>query len=62
MNMLHILLKLILFYFLFRFLLKAIFFFMRFFWRPSNQHGKDYQENARKRYKNVVDAEFEETE
>ena len=56
------LLRLILLYFVFRFLLKAIFSFIRFFWGPSNQHGKDYQKTARKTYKDVVDAEFEEIE
>ena len=70
MNILRILLRLLLLYFLFRFLLKAIFSFIRFFWRPPNKYeketviNKDHQKTGKKTfdYKDIVDAEFEEIE
>ena len=68
--MLRILLRLLLLYFLFRFLLWIIFSFIRFFWRSPNKYEKesvikkDYRKAGKKtsNYKNVVDAEFKEIE
>ncbi len=60
--MLFFLLRLFLFYLLFRFLFKGIFSLMQFFRNQPNNYGKSHQETSKNAFdnKDVIDAEFKE--
>ena len=57
-----LLIRLFLFYLLFRFLFKGIFSLMQFFRNQPNNYGKSQQETSKNAFddKNVVDVEFKE--
>ena len=56
------LIRLFLFYLLFRLLFKGIFSLMRFLHNQPNNHGKRHKETSKNAFddKNVIDAEFKE--
>jgi len=60
--MLFILLRLFLFYLLFRFLFKGIFLFVQFFRKQLNNYGKGHREVSKNAFddRDVIDAEFKE--
>ena len=60
--MLVILLRLFLFYLLFRFLFNGIFLFTRFLRNQPNNYGKRHKETSKNAFddKDVIDAEFKE--
>ncbi len=68
MRIVFILLRLLLFYLLFRFFYKVIYLIINFIWKHRNKYGKDNAVNkghqqtndTASKYKNVIDAEFEE--
>lgn len=57
-----LLIRLFLFYLLFRFLFKGIFLLMKFFRNQPNNYGKSHKETSKNAFddKDVIDAEFKE--